>query len=87
MGLQDLTKPAVEEALREFQKLGRENFLRKYGFGKARQFYVEHEGLLSDSKAIAGAAHGKLPGQRPITASEFRGKLHVFLLDPLPLRT
>ena len=62
MGLKDLTRRAVEEALREFDDLGREKFLRKYGFGEARRFFVEHGGVPSDSKAIAGAPHGKLPG-------------------------
>ncbi|GAA0946912.1 HNH endonuclease signature motif containing protein [Actinocorallia libanotica] len=69
----DLTAAAVHSALLEFDDLGREAFLAKYGFHRARKFFVRHEGREYDSKAIAGAAHGYLPGTAPLRASEFSG--------------
>ncbi|WP_202876289.1 hypothetical protein [Kribbella sp. VKM Ac-2566] len=59
MGLGDITdRQAVVSALSEFDQMGREAFLAKYGFGRARSYFIEHGGSLYDSKAIAGAAHG-----------------------------
>ena len=36
MGLSDLTAPAVNQAIEEFDQLKRKAFLKKYGLGKAR---------------------------------------------------
>jgi len=46
-------------------------FLDKYGFGPAHDFFVVRDGKAYDSKAIAGAAHGYLPGGLPLKAEEF----------------
>ena len=55
MSLALLTSPeAVLEAMREFDELGREGFLAKYGYGPAKAFFVEQDGHLYDSKALAG---------------------------------
>ena len=51
-------RTAISRALEEFDRLGREAFLAKYGFGRSRRFFVKHRGKLYDSKAIVGAAHG-----------------------------
>ena len=59
MTLSDLTsREAVIEALEEFDRLGREAFLQKYGFGEGRSYFVVWNGNRYDSKAIAGVAHG-----------------------------
>lgn len=58
MGLSNLTKAAIESALAEFDEIGREAFLDKYGFKEARAYFIERGGKRYDSKAIAGAAHG-----------------------------
>ena len=58
MSLRDITNASVKDAINEFDRLGRAAFLKKYGFGRAREFYLVHEGRQYDSKAIAGAAHG-----------------------------
>jgi hypothetical protein len=42
----------------EFDEIGRERFLRKYRFKKARLYFLDLNGRLYDPKAIAGAAHG-----------------------------
>src|SRR5690349_748501 len=58
MGLAELTSPdTVVRVLREFDELGRERFLSKYGFRTARSYFVLRDGRVYDSKAIAGAAH------------------------------
>jgi hypothetical protein len=74
MSLSDLTsRDAVLAAIREFDALGQE-VLSKYGFGKARQYVLEHGGKLYDSKAIVGAAHGyQFPDIGPLKASSFSG--------------
>ena len=40
-GIQFITKETVEAALAEFFRLGRQEFLRKYGFGRARDYHVQ----------------------------------------------
>jgi hypothetical protein len=73
MALRDLTdRGAVLDALSEFDAIGREAFLSKYGFGGAIGYFVLHEGRLYDSKAIAGAAHG-YQHDTALKAHEFSG--------------
>jgi 5-methylcytosine-specific restriction enzyme A len=73
MSLSDLTPEAVRQAIAEFDRVGRESFLSTYGFGKARGYFLVHNGQLYDSKAIAGVAHHYLPGRLPLTSEEFSG--------------
>ncbi|QRK06037.1 hypothetical protein JQX13_38820 [Archangium violaceum] len=75
MALQDLTSPdAVEAAIAEFDGLGRESFLEKYGFGRARSFFLVSDGKRYDSKAIAGVAFGyQFPERGPLSSSDFSG--------------
>lgn len=75
VGLADVTDPnAVLEAIEEFDQLGRERFLEKYGFGESRHYFLQYGGKLYDSKAIVGAAHGyQHPELGPLTAHDFSG--------------
>jgi hypothetical protein len=73
MALADLTREAVLKAIEEFDRLGRADFLSKYGFKEARHYFLEHDGKRYDSKAIAGVAHGFLEGRKPLRPSEFSG--------------
>lgn len=74
MSLSDLTAAAVMKATSEFDEIGRTAFLEKYGFSPARKYFLTHQGVAYDSKAICGAAHGFLgPGFRPLLPSEFSG--------------
>jgi hypothetical protein len=57
MSLADLTPEAVRQAIAEFDRLGRDAFLSTCGFGKARGYFLVHNGNVYDSKAIAGVAH------------------------------
>lgn len=73
MSLIDLTIDSVNKAIAEYDVIGREAFLAKYGFGQSRSYLVRVNGNLYDSKAIAGAAHGYLPGLEPLQANQFSG--------------
>jgi hypothetical protein len=75
MVLAELTDPtAVSGALDEFDRLGRDAFLRKYGFSRSRNYFVERNGSLYDSKAIAGVAYGIEHSDRgPLRPEEFSG--------------
>ncbi|MET8766531.1 HNH endonuclease [Streptomyces sp. NPDC004658] len=57
MGLGDITRAGVLAAVDECRQLGRETFLRRYGFGQARTYELVWDGNRYDSKAIAGVAH------------------------------
>ncbi|MEQ4205794.1 hypothetical protein [Actinopolymorpha sp. B9G3] len=73
MALKDLTdKQAVLAALAEFDAIGRQAFLSRYGFRLATGYFVLHEGRPYDSKAIAGVAHGYQHGTA-LRAKEFSG--------------
>lgn len=73
MALADITREAVLAAVAEYDELGQAQFLSKYGFDRARLYVLVHDGKPYDSKAIVGAAHGYLPGQRPLAAHQFSG--------------
>ncbi|MET7359628.1 HNH endonuclease [Streptomyces sp. NPDC005562] len=67
-----ITHGSVLKAIAEYDQLGRDEFLAKYGFGEARSYVVVHEGREYDSKALAGVAHQWDHGQ-PLRAEEFSG--------------
>ena len=73
MALSDLTFDAVLQAIAEFDALKRDAFLQKYHYGKSRGYFLIHNGTRYDSKAIAGAAHGYVPGLEPLQASKLSG--------------
>lgn len=75
--LSQLRSPAaVQAAIDEFVRLGRTQFLARYGYSKSRDFLVRDPktGTDCDSKAIAGVAFGKqFPEQGPLTVDSFSG--------------
>ncbi len=72
--LADLTQPAaVERAMAEFRRLGRDAFIEKYGFRRSKDFFVIHEGRAYDSKPLAAAAHGLQRGFKPLESDDFSG--------------
>lgn len=74
MALGVLSREAVQQAVREFDELGREEFLRKYGFGRATQYALRIEGRDYDPKAIAGVAYGvDHPEEGPLPNTAFSG--------------
>lgn len=73
MALTDITVPAVLQAIQEFDQRGRDGFLEAHGFGRARRYFLQHEGRFYDSKAIVGVAHGHVAGQEVLEPGEFSG--------------
>jgi MoxR-like ATPase len=75
MPLEALTsRDAVLAAIAEFDEVGRDEFLARYGFSPARDVVVLHEGRRYDSKPIVGAAHGhQHPNLGPLRHTEFSG--------------
>jgi 5-methylcytosine-specific restriction protein A len=77
MALTDLTHEAVDAAIAEYNSLGGEAFLRKYGYRPARSYFlVDGDGRRYPSKAIAGVAHGYITtSSSPLKSDEFSGPL------------
>ena len=75
MSLIELTsREAVLAAIKEYEDLGEEAFLSRYGFGRPKNYVLEHDGKRYGSKAIAGVAYGKqFPDRGPLLNSEFSG--------------
>lgn len=72
MSLGNITRESVLATIAEFDKVGRDAFLDRYGYGPARSYILEYEGGHYDSKAIVGVAHGFATG-RPLVAASFNG--------------
>jgi 5-methylcytosine-specific restriction protein A len=77
MSIADLTADAVRQTIAEFDQLGQESFLSTYGYGKARGYFLVHNGQPYDSKAIAGVAHQYLHGRAALKADELSGGDHA----------
>jgi|GEM_PF-1244428 len=77
MPLSELTsRDAVISAIREYDTLGQDAFLRKYGYGRSRDYLLEFEGKTYDSKAIVGASYGiQHPAEGPLKHNDFSGGL------------
>lgn len=75
MPISELTsRTAVLEAIEEFDQLGRIPFLKKHGYGKARELFVRHRGKHYDSKAISGVAYShQFPERKPLRSNRFTG--------------
>ena len=74
MALSDVTADGVERAVAEFDRLDRDAFLAKHGFGKARGYLLIRRGRRYDSKAIVGVAHGyDCPNLGPLLSQGFTG--------------
>jgi hypothetical protein len=68
------SRDAVLDAIAEFDEIGREGFLAKYGFGPARDYVVAWNGKEYDSKAVLGAAHAhQHVGSEPLRSQDFSG--------------
>jgi hypothetical protein len=62
VALTDITRDSVLTAIDEYDALGQDAFLEKYGFHAARIYRLSHDGRWYDSKAIVGVAHGYATG-------------------------
>jgi 5-methylcytosine-specific restriction enzyme A len=70
--LSDVTRTGVLAAVEEFDMIGREAFLKPSGFGPAREYFLEHDGKLYDSKAVIGYAYRVSTGI-PLGPGDFSG--------------
>lgn len=52
-----LSRNSVLRAIGEFDELGREAFLQRYGYNRSRHLWIVHEGRRYDMKAVWAAAH------------------------------
>jgi len=75
MSLADLSSPdAIKKAMAECDRLGRMDFLARYGYGSAQEYVVKYNGKAYDSKAVAGVAHMfEFPDLGPLKKGDFSG--------------
>src|ERR1700733_13287831 len=65
----------VRQAVAEYDRLGQDEFLANYGFGRATAYLLIVDGKAYDSKAILGVAYRLAPG-KPIGPDDFSGGVH-----------
>jgi hypothetical protein len=58
-----VTREHVLAVLDEYDKIGREVFLTRHGFGTEREYVLWHDGRSYDSKAVLGVAYGRASAQ------------------------
>ena len=64
---------AVDAAIAEFEKIGRDRFLEKYGYGSGQTFIKTSDGAEYDAEAILAAAVGiQYPDRGALKPGEFR---------------
>lgn len=74
MSLSDLTRESIFEAIKEFDVVGRKEFLSRYGFHPSHEYFLTLNGNRYDSKAIVGRAHSLTgAGDVVLKPSEFSG--------------
>jgi len=75
MSLADLTeRAAVLKAIAEYDRMGRDAFLTKHGFGRSRNYVLRVAERDYDSKAIAGVSFGyQFPDRGPLGPVDFTG--------------
>ena len=67
------SRDAVLTAVEEFDRIGRDAFLKKYGYRKAVSYFLAHDGRHYDTKAIIGAAFRYQHRLPPLGNDEFSG--------------
>lgn len=65
----------VRQAAAEYDELGQDEFLARYGFGRALAYLLILDGKSYDSKAILGVAYQFATG-RPLGPHDFSGGVH-----------
>jgi hypothetical protein len=65
----------VRQAAAEYDQLGQDAFLTRYGFGPARAYLLIIDDKTYDSKAILGIAYRYATG-RPLGPHDFSGGVH-----------
>ena len=65
----------MRQAVAEYDRLGQDEFLAHYGFGRATAYLLIVDGKAYDSKAILGVAY-RLATGKPMGAHDFSGGVH-----------
>ena len=65
-----LTRESVLSALAEFDRLGREEFLGRYGPRPSRSRWIQHDGRQYDMKPVWRAAFGHMDGPGPLARDD-----------------
>ena len=73
MGLHEVTRDSVLDAVDEYDDLGRDGFLARYGFAGQVDVVLEYVGQKYDGMAVLAAGHGFLTGT-PLTSAELSDK-------------
>jgi hypothetical protein len=73
VSLAALTREAVLAAVAEYDRLGREAFLAKYGFDLARQYFLEVNGRRIPTCGAAAASRGRRVPSAPHVEPEHSG--------------
>ena len=75
MAMKDISsRAAVEHAIDEYFRIGRESFLTRYGFLRSKDYFIVWEDALVDSKPILGVAHRyQFPEEGALGPSDFSG--------------
>jgi hypothetical protein len=72
------SRDAVQAAMDEFDQLGRQNFLARYGFGESSALLRAPNGNRYDAEPVLAAAVGKQhPGRGALQPGEFRADAAV----------
>ena len=70
-----VTEHHVRQAVAEYDRLGQDEFLAHYGFGRATGYLLIVDGKAYDSKAILGVAY-RLATGKPMSPHDFSGGVH-----------
>lgn len=62
MGLGDITRNAVLQAIAEYDELGHDRFIKAYGYKSTRSHALVHQGREYDARATCGVAHEFMTG-------------------------
>lgn len=74
MSLSEISRETILKAITEFDRIGRDAFLKENGFRPARSYFLKLGEKLYDSKAIVGVAHGFVsPSHRRLRGKDFTG--------------
>ena len=69
MALADITKSAVELAVAEYDEIGREEFLQRYGFSDAKQYWLIHNDQAYALPKPSSISSSSSPYDRAVTSS------------------
>jgi hypothetical protein len=65
---------AIRQAMSECDRIGRDTFLERHGYGKRTRYALAYQGRLYDPKAILGVAHGiEFPQEGDLPWNSFNG--------------